>query len=447
MENLPATATSAPAPALPKGTDSFYFNVQLFEHAQRVAKMFAASTMVPDTYRDNTGNCMIAFNLANRMNMDPFMLMKHTYIVHGKPGFEGKFIIALVNQSGRFAPLKFRMDGEGDDYGCTAYTTEKTTGDEIEGPKVTRKMVKEEGWTKNSKWRTMEDLMFRYRAASFFGNLYCPDLLMGMQSREELEDINPKQLTGVTVTEPETPPVTYEIQTPPPEVEAPVTNPEWTPPTPPKAQTKNEPLAEAPPPHKNFFEDETNWRNLRKPGTYAALVDHRDEYLLAEEPAQIEFKTKFLGLFSEVEWHQAMGTAPPVDESTPAPDEEYAENPMPHAPDFFQDPAPAPVDESTLSELTDNIGGYAKEFIEQGQFSLGIKPGTIPATVEEARDLLAAVHTRAKAAMPSIDVLRGYRHTKTAHYNSVIKRAGKPTTEEACQILIRRLKAIEGDKF
>ena len=31
--------------------------------------------------------------------------------------------------------------------------------------------------------------MLRYRAATFFGRLYTPDLLMGMQTKEELDDV------------------------------------------------------------------------------------------------------------------------------------------------------------------------------------------------------------------------------------------------------------------
>ena len=52
-------------------------------------------------------------------------------------------------------------------------------------------MVKSEGWlTKTgSKWRTMPELMFQYRAASFFGRLYAPDILNGMQSVEEVKDV------------------------------------------------------------------------------------------------------------------------------------------------------------------------------------------------------------------------------------------------------------------
>ena len=35
----------------------------------------------------------------------------------------------------------------------------------------------------------MPELMFQYRAASFFGRLYAPDILKGMQSVDEVKDV------------------------------------------------------------------------------------------------------------------------------------------------------------------------------------------------------------------------------------------------------------------
>ena len=61
-------------------------------------------------------------------------------------------------------------------------------------------MAKAEGWTKNSKWRTMPQLMLNYRAASFFGRQHVADLLLGVQTEEEVVDIQP-----VNVTVPNTP--------------------------------------------------------------------------------------------------------------------------------------------------------------------------------------------------------------------------------------------------
>ena len=75
---------------------------------------------------------------------------------------------------------------------CFAWTTEKGKTDRIEGPAVTMKMAKAEGWIdKNgSKWKTMPELMIRYRAAAFFGRLYAPEIMMGMQTKEEVLDVS-----------------------------------------------------------------------------------------------------------------------------------------------------------------------------------------------------------------------------------------------------------------
>src|SRR5690606_6564867 len=71
-----------------------------------------------------------------------------------------------------------------------ALAVEKETGEPIESSAVSIEMAVKEGWyTKNgSKWQTMDDVMLRYRTASFFGKLYAPELLMGLQTVEEIHD-------------------------------------------------------------------------------------------------------------------------------------------------------------------------------------------------------------------------------------------------------------------
>jgi hypothetical protein len=161
---------------------------EAFAHIQRVAKMFSSSSLIPDTFKGNIANCTIALEMAHRMGANPMAVMQNLYIVHGKPGWSGQFIIACLNQCGKFSPIRFRIIGDGDDKTCTAWAKELESGETLEGPPVSIGMAKKEGWaTKSgSKWQTMPDLMLRYRAATFFGRLYAPDLLMGMQSHDEL---------------------------------------------------------------------------------------------------------------------------------------------------------------------------------------------------------------------------------------------------------------------
>lgn len=175
-------------PAVPMETPS----ERKFALAQRQAKALASSELVPAAYKGNPANCLIALELAERTQSSPFMVMQNVHIIQGRPSWSSQFIIAAINGCGRFAPLQFRMAGEGDKRSCVAFAKVLDSGDVVEGPEVSMAMAREEGWsTKNgSKWKTLPELMLRYRAATFFGRLYAPEILMGMQSADEIADVH-----------------------------------------------------------------------------------------------------------------------------------------------------------------------------------------------------------------------------------------------------------------
>lgn len=167
------------------------FSIQGFEHAQRIAKALSEASLVPDAYKKSISNCLIAIEFANRMGASPLMVMQNLHVIKGKPGWSSPFIIASINTCGRFTKLNWIKSGEGDNYGYEAVAKDKKTGEELVGTKVTRKMVREEGWLakEGSKWKTMEEQMFHYRSAAFWSRLHAPELLMGMQTVEEVLDV------------------------------------------------------------------------------------------------------------------------------------------------------------------------------------------------------------------------------------------------------------------
>ncbi len=181
----------APAP-VPQAVAGF-FDQHGFELLQRVADEFAKSSLVPPQYKNNTANCMIAMDMANRMGANPLMTMQNLYIVQGAPSWSSKFLVATINACGRFSSLRYEWQGqpETDDYGCRAWAVEKDTNQRLDGIWITWKMVKAERWNEklNSKWKTMPDQMFVYRAAAFWQRAYAPELGMGLQTVEEAHDI------------------------------------------------------------------------------------------------------------------------------------------------------------------------------------------------------------------------------------------------------------------
>jgi len=174
---------------------SVFSGIQAFEDAQRIAKALASSTLIPPQFQGQQGfaNCLVALEIANRMRMSPFQVMQNLHIIHGRPSWSSQFIIGLINGCGRFSPLQYEVTGQGDSLACTCVATELASGKDLRGPTVTMAMAKKEGWaTKSgSKWQTMPDLMIRYRAAAFWGRLYIPELLVGIQTQEEVVDIEP----------------------------------------------------------------------------------------------------------------------------------------------------------------------------------------------------------------------------------------------------------------
>lgn len=177
---------------------SAFSNITTFENAQRMASALCKSSLVPKAYQSNIPNTMVAMEMAVRIGISPLMVMQNLDIIQGKPSWRSSFIISALNSCGRFKPLRFQFEGNPDseDYGCRAYSFDIETKEKITGPKVDWKMVKAEGWLSKSgsKWKTMPELMFQYRAASFFGRLYAPDILTGMHSVEEMTDINSENM-------------------------------------------------------------------------------------------------------------------------------------------------------------------------------------------------------------------------------------------------------------
>jgi len=163
-----------------------------FEAAQRMAKALSSSSLVPKDYQGNLPNTLIAMELASRVGASVFMVMQNLDIIHGRPSWRSQFLIATVNSSGRFTPLRYDFQGEegSTDWGCRAVAKDRESGEECVGPLVTMEMAKAEGWaTKNgSKWKTLPGLMLRYRAATFWTRVFAPELSMGMHTADEIED-------------------------------------------------------------------------------------------------------------------------------------------------------------------------------------------------------------------------------------------------------------------
>ena len=178
---------------VPQSTELSFTNKDVFDQMARAAAMMSKTDIVPQTYRGKPENCFVAIELAGRMGVSPLMVMQNLYVVQGKPSWSGQAATAMLRNSPEFRNVKHVYTGEKgkDTWGCYIEAEMVSTGEIIKGAEVTIATAKAEGWygKSGSKWQTMPELMLAYRASAWFARVHSPELLMGMQTREEVEDV------------------------------------------------------------------------------------------------------------------------------------------------------------------------------------------------------------------------------------------------------------------
>lgn len=169
---------------------------QAWTLTQRKAKALTSASLVPEIYRGTNGlaNAIVALEMAERLGASPLLVMQNLHVIQGRPSWSASFLIATVNQCGRFTPLRFETRGDdprADDYRVRAYAEDKASGERCVGEWIDWQLVKGEGWNKKpgSKWITMPGQMFRYRAAAFWTRVFAPEVSMGIYTADEIEDM------------------------------------------------------------------------------------------------------------------------------------------------------------------------------------------------------------------------------------------------------------------
>ena len=192
-EELMKTTTDTALNANPGQID--YLSGDALNRAYKNATIIAKSDLVPETYHNKPENVLIAIDMASRTGFSLMQIMQNLYIVRGKPSWSGSFCMNAIKACGRYDKVKYVLIGEDPsarDFGVYVQAVDKSTGELVRGVTVTWDTVKAEGWDSKpgSKWKTMPELMFKYRAAAFFARTECPEVLQGVRDEYEQRDIS-----------------------------------------------------------------------------------------------------------------------------------------------------------------------------------------------------------------------------------------------------------------
>lgn len=169
--------------------------VMPLDKLMEMSQMLSQSTIVPDTYRNRPENCFIALDMASRMGLSPVVVMQSLFVIQGRPSWSGQAIASMIRANPTLRNVNLEYVGERGTASWGAYVTAERVSDGrvLKGTTVTLGMAKAEGWLdkKGSKWLTMPEQMLAYRAYAFFGRVHVPELMMGLQTAEEVLDVQP----------------------------------------------------------------------------------------------------------------------------------------------------------------------------------------------------------------------------------------------------------------
>lgn len=172
-------------------------------HLWQLAVTFSKSEMVPEQFRNKPANTFVALEIAARAGLSPFGVLQNIYVIAGKPAFETKLAVALLNCSGKIrGPVIYAHEGKGTDRRCTATVIDADTGREISHT-LHWKTVEDEGWiTKSkSKWTTDPLLMLKYRTIMQLIRTTYPEVLLGMYSVEEAYEMKQDNMATASQAE------------------------------------------------------------------------------------------------------------------------------------------------------------------------------------------------------------------------------------------------------
>ncbi|MEI8609978.1 recombinase RecT [Enterovibrio sp. Hal110] len=208
-----------------------WMNTDTLTHLCRLAEMMAGSKVtVPSHLAGNNGDCLAVCMQAMQWGMNPFAVAQKTHLVQGNLGYEAQLVNAVITA---MAPTKDRLEFEffgpwervigkfkmenspkGARYAKQGWTDKDEEGvgvrvfSTLRGEDKPRSIdiLLMQCWPRNStQWATDPQQQITYVAVKKWARRYCPDVILGVYTPDELENSNVTLLErDITPAEPKT---------------------------------------------------------------------------------------------------------------------------------------------------------------------------------------------------------------------------------------------------
>lgn len=202
-------------------TTSLVLDAGAFESIERFATLMASSkSTIPAHLRNSPADCMAITIQSMQWGMNPFAVALKTHLVNGTLGYEAQLVSAVIIAR---APIKGRPDfewygpwekvigkfaikksAEGKEYrqpnwtmadeeGCGVRVFATLRGEEH--PRVLELLLAQARTRNSTLWADDPRQQLAYLAIKRWSRLYTPDVILGVYTPDELDEIGEKDIT------------------------------------------------------------------------------------------------------------------------------------------------------------------------------------------------------------------------------------------------------------
>ena len=158
-----------------------------FGEAMELAKLMSAGLAVPPHLRGKPADCLAVLMQSARWGLDPFAVASKSYFVNDRMAYEAQLVISVLNTSGVLkGRLDFAWDRQETDLICTVTGTLKSDPNRPKAIEQGMASIK----VKNSPlWAAAPRQQLGYYAARMWARLYAPEVLLGVYTVDEVQEM------------------------------------------------------------------------------------------------------------------------------------------------------------------------------------------------------------------------------------------------------------------
>ena len=174
------------------------------DEAMRMAEMLSASQMVPKHYQNKPQDTLVAMMMGSELGLNPIQSLQNIAVINGKPAIYGDALLALVQNNAKFGGHEESFD----DSTMTAICTVWRKGDAAKHAiRFSEEDAKKAGlWSKSGPWAQYPKRMLMWRARGYALRDKFADVLGGLITAEEAQDMpTERDITPASREEPAAP--------------------------------------------------------------------------------------------------------------------------------------------------------------------------------------------------------------------------------------------------